>query len=192
MSLKETNESLRQRILQHRAAMLPEDRAKADQSIQKIVLKNWNPDWKSVLIYVHQPSEVATIPLILSLLKRNIEVCVPAFDVLSNRYFPSILTDFETEMEIGRFDILEPKKSAQRPKPFETLHAALIPGIAFDPLGNRLGYGYGYFDEICRKLNATKIGLAYHFQMVDRLEPHLRDVPMDDIITEKGIEKCLK
>ena len=172
--------------------MRPEDRAKADRSIQKMVLKHWNPDWKSVLIYVHQPSEVATIPLILSLLERDVEVCVPAWDALSNRYFPSILTDFETEMEIGRFGILEPKKSAQRPKPFETLQAALIPGVAFDLLGNRLGYGYGYFDEICRKLNATKIGLAYHFQMVDRLEPHSKDVPMDNIITEKGIEKCLR
>ena len=61
----------------------------------------------------------------------------------------------------------------------------IVPGVAFDPTGNRMGRGRGFYDRLLKSTpNAIKVGVAYDFQMLDTLpvEPH--DVKMDLIITE--------
>ena len=181
---------LRQKMIQARAAFPQEKRTRANQSIQQRVLEKWKPEWKVVLIYVNRAEEVCTTSLILELLEREIQVCVPAFDPSLERYFPSQIQDFENEMESGRFGILEPRRTACRPVPAHDLDAVFLPGVAFDANGNRLGYGYGYFDRICRATRSFKVGLAYQFQIVERLTPHSGDVPMNQIVTEEKVLEC--
>jgi 5-formyltetrahydrofolate cyclo-ligase len=59
--------------------------------------------------------------------------------------------------------------------------------VAFDIHGHRLGYGKGYYDRLLKKIKGLKVGLAYDFQIVDKLpvEPH--DIPVDLIITPTRI-----
>jgi len=63
----------------------------------------------------------------------------------------------------------------------------IVPGIAFDPKGYRLGWGKGYYDRLLTGVKAIKIGLAYSFQIVPRLPHKKYDIPMDIVITEAGI-----
>jgi len=71
--------------------------------------------------------------------------------------------------------------------------AFILPGLAFDRQGGRLGYGAGYYDRILAKASRTalKIAVCYDWQMLDTplpQEPH--DIPMDWIITEKRALRC--
>ena len=61
---------------------------------------------------------------------------------------------------------------------------AVVPGIAFDHLGHRIGFGKGYYDKLLAAKDSPKIGLAYNFQVVEPFEPLPHDVAMDLIITE--------
>lgn len=182
--------ALRQHMIQRRAEMDLGKQTEANQAIQKLVLQHWNKDWKTTLMYVNRSDEVATVPLILALIKGGKSLCVPAFDRKLNRYYPSELKDFEAEMESGKFGILEPKPSARRPVPISQVDVIFLPGVAFDRQGHRLGYGHGYFDQICRTARATKVALTYESQIVDHIPLNEGDVRVDLMITEKEVIQC--
>ncbi len=186
------SETLRKSLIERRLAFPFENRVKANQAIQKYILQSWDDRWHTILIFVNRPEEVATVPLIKEWLSQNKRVCIPAFDKETKHYYPSELKDFEKETAHGLFGILEPKASVCRPISVDELNVIFVPGLAFDRRGNRLGYGYGYFDAMGRLSKAIKIGLAFSFQLVDVLIPHPGDVAMDRIITEKGVMECLK
>lgn len=91
-------------------------------------------------------------------------------------------------LQKGRFGILEPKNKI-RLKSFSKIAAVIVPGIAFDKKGNRLGFGKGYFDKFLKKIksDALKIGLAFSFQVLKKIPTTKNDIKMDFIITEKEI-----
>jgi 5-formyltetrahydrofolate cyclo-ligase len=68
----------------------------------------------------------------------------------------------------------------------------LVPGIVWDPFGYRIGFGGGYFDRLLARAraDALKVGVAYDWQVIDRLEPDAWDVPVDRIVTELRIVDC--
>jgi 5-formyltetrahydrofolate cyclo-ligase len=182
---------LRRQMLQRRQKFGGAERGVADKAIERLILSSWQPSWKRVLIYASKADEVATIAIIQELLKyKDRAICIPSFESESDQYYPSVVKDFENEIEVGRFGVKEPKQAARRFLDIPKLDVIFIPGLAFDLAGNRLGYGRGYFDKLCRKASATKIGLAYDFQIVDHLPSHSEDVPMNQIITEKRVISC--
>lgn len=88
----------------------------------------------------------------------------------------------------GCYGILEPETACAAETPEQGL--MLIPGLAFDRAGNRLGYGGGYYDRYLRKNpQFLKAGISYEFQIMDRLPAEEWDVPVDWIVTEVGICK---
>ena len=66
----------------------------------------------------------------------------------------------------------------------------IVPGIVFDLRGFRIGYGEGYYDRLLKSAGVPKIGLAYEFQMRDKLPKESHDVCVDKIITENRIIEC--
>lgn len=94
-----------------------------------------------------------------------------------------ILPYEQTRLELGSFQIEEPTGD-------DLVDPALLdlivtPGVAFDRQGNRMGRGKGYYDRLLATTRATKIGVAYHFQLVDTLPTEPHDVPMDAVITDQ-------
>ncbi len=90
----------------------------------------------------------------------------------------------------GMFGILEPDGESETVSP-EAVDTFIVPGVAFDRLGGRIGYGHGYYDRMLEKISVPVIALAFAAQIVPDTyaEPH--DVPVDLIITEKEvIEIC--
>lgn len=96
-----------------------------------------------------------------------------------------ILPYDQSRLELGSFQIEEP--AGDDIVDPETLELIIIPAVAYDRKRNRLGRGKGYYDRLLTTTKAAKIGVAYHFQLVDEIavEPH--DIPVDMVITDRII-----
>jgi 5-formyltetrahydrofolate cyclo-ligase len=89
------------------------------------------------------------------------------------------------ETKVSSFGICEPLGESF---PVEEIDVVLVPGLAFDGNGFRLGYGRGFYDRFLPELrsNAFKCGICYEFQVVESVFPHANDIPMHWIVTEKS------
>src|ERR1051326_2789530 len=96
----------------------------------------------SVLSYVSMVREVGTHNLIRHCLLAGKRVCVPAYDPEQKQYFVVAIEDFERDLGLGHYGILEPRDAKVSEKQTDV---AIIPGLAFDKSGHRLGRGKGYF-----------------------------------------------
>lgn len=101
-----------------------------------------------------------------------------------------ILPYDQTRLELGAFHIEEPTgENTVDPADIELI---VVPAVAYDRKGNRLGRGKGFYDRLLRTTKATKIGVGYEFQLLDEIpvEPH--DVGMDIVITQKSMHIITK
>ena len=143
---------------------------------------------KIVMFFVSFNSEVDTHEMIKKSLK-NKTVVVPK--VANNEIEPSIILDFDNLVSSGKFGILEPIEAMKIA--YKNIDLVLVPGIAFDLNGHRVGYGFGYYDRFLRKVpKAVKIGLCFDFQVVDKIPREQHDVPVDLIVTEERVVECRK
>ena len=85
--------------------------------------------------------------------------------------------------------IMEPDPLLCKPLDPSLIDLIIVPGVAFDSMGGRIGYGKGYYDRFLPQLRADvpKLGLAYDFQVLPRVPQDEFDIRMDAIVTEKGI-----
>ncbi len=89
------------------------------------------------------------------------------------------------ELVKGVFGVMEPAVKEVFDK--EKIDLVLVPGVAFDKKGNRMGFGKGYYDRFLENINALKIGVCHSFQLVDSVPSEKHDVKMDIIVTEREI-----
>jgi 5-formyltetrahydrofolate cyclo-ligase len=138
-----------------------------------------------VIVYISTQSEARTGSIIGFLHSEKRRVYAPC--VVKMRICPSRVTK-SCKMIKKSFGIYEPA-SGSKLKSLKSVAAVIIPGIAFDIKGNRLGFGGGYFDKFLKKLPAKtmKIALAFSRQIVKKVPKEKHDVPMDYIITEQGV-----
>lgn len=100
------------------------------------------------------------------------------------------------ELQVGKFGILEPKETLRTDPAFQVapqaIDLAIIPGVAFDKQGGRLGHGAGYYDRLLADLRSdcSKLGIGYACQVVEAVPCDSHDVRMDAIVTEAGIVFC--
>jgi 5-formyltetrahydrofolate cyclo-ligase len=142
---------------------------------------------RRLLVYVSTGNEVDTQGLIRQLLAMGRQVSVPRFEPATQRYVASELRDFDAELTAGKFGILEPKPEAVRPMALDRIDATLVPGLAFDETGNRLGRGLGHFDRLLCQTSGVKIALAFDFQVLDEVPAGAHDARMDFIVTETRV-----
>lgn len=94
-----------------------------------------------------------------------------------------ILPYDETRLELGSFHIEEPTGNDTIDP--DELELIVVPAVAFDRKGCRLGRGKGFYDRLLSHSKATKIGVGYEFQLMDEIPSEDHDVPMDMVITEQ-------
>lgn len=131
---------------------------------------------QTVLCYWPIAGEVQLIPLIEKYAAtKTILLPVVKGDSLELRLFTG-----QSKMQRGVFGIPEPKG-----KPYAgTIDAALIPGVAFDNFGHRLGRGKGFYDRFLLSTSAYKIGVAFRWQLLENIPVEPWDVIMDEVITD--------
>lgn len=106
----------------------------------------------------------------------------------------SELIDFDKELDLGFYNILTPKDKYIRIVPPQLVDLVLVPGVAFDKRGYRVGYGGGYYDRFFSNINENviKIGLCYEMQIIPEVPKDPYDIPIDFILTEKEFIQCIK
>lgn len=92
------------------------------------------------------------------------------------------------ELKAGFAGILEPSKGHPLTD-IRYLNMMIVPGVAFDRQGNRVGFGLGYYDRLLEKFLGKRVALAFEFQVVEELPKTPRDERLDFIITEERILK---
>lgn len=144
---------------------------------------------KNVMFYVATRSEVQTEEIIKKSLLMCKNVSVPIILNGSNNLNPSILIDFDKELKKRKKGILEPEEKYIRVFSPEKLDLIILPGIAFDYKGNRIGRGMGYYDRFLKKINssAKTIALAFEIQIVNNIPINKNDISVHKIITEKRV-----
>jgi 5-formyltetrahydrofolate cyclo-ligase len=88
-------------------------------------------------------------------------------------------------MEPGAWGIPEPQ--FDKAEAIERIEAVLVPGLAFDESGNRLGFGQGYYDRVLQGYLGRKVGLAYDFQVLNKIPHTATDLVCDWIVTEMRV-----
>ena len=170
-------ETLRQLIRQRKQQYTPQQLKELSQSVIAR-LKPRLAEAQTVLAYYSLPDEVCTHRLLDDLVADGKIVLLP--NVLdAERMELRCYTGPQDLME-GAFHIMEPIG-----EPFTDYHlidVALIPGVAFDADGHRLGRGRGYYDRFLSNLNSIKIGVCFDFQKVDAVPYNANDISVDMVI----------
>ncbi len=144
---------------------------------------------KNIMFYVSANSESDTQEIIKELLNNKEKTIVVPYTIKGDfKLYISELKDFN-ELEPKTFEILEPKEPYTREFNTDKLDLVIVPGIAFDKKGHRIGYGYGYYDRFLKTIrkDAVKIGLAFDFQLIEKIPEEEHDVPMDIVVTDKEV-----
>lgn len=94
-----------------------------------------------------------------------------------------ILPYDKSRLELGAFHIEEP--SGDDLCDPDSIELIIVPAVAYDHSGNRLGRGKGFYDRLLQTSKATKIGVAYDFQLVEEIPVEEHDVPVDIVITDR-------
>ncbi|MGB9715175.1 MAG: 5-formyltetrahydrofolate cyclo-ligase [Thermodesulfovibrionales bacterium] len=143
---------------------------------------------KTLLFYVSFRSEVDTISLIEESLQMNKKIIVPKVDEKMHQLRLYEINNLK-ELSSGFMGILEPSLPDERIRDMKDIDLAIIPGIAFDHSGNRIGYGAGYYDILLSntKKKPPLVALAYEEQLIDLIPSEVHDVKVDIIVTDKRI-----
>ena len=149
---------------------------------------------KHLAAYAAHKNELDVSDFAQKFIHRDGFVYYPRFNAETKSYEMARVTDFKKDFLIGKYGIPEPRKSLSRINDrvrFEEL-VWLVPGLAFDKLGYRLGRGKGYYDRLLRDSRGIKIGIAFDWQIVDRLPVERHDVPVQFLITPQWSLCCEK
>ncbi len=181
-------EEIRKNILKRRLALSSREiRDKSHKIFLNLVKTMEFLDSQNIMFYVATRSEVQTEEMIKASIKMGKQIFIPIILTDCIDLAPSRLIDFDRELEKGKKGILEPKKEYQRLFQLKNIDLIVLPGIAFDPSGNRIGRGLGYYDNFLKKVSpSTKLtALAFEMQIINRLPSQENDIPVHKIITEK-------
>lgn len=144
-------------------------------------------DATTVLFYASMPSELSLDGLIERAIIAGKIVCVPAVDWDSKTMSAVQIESLDNNLQIGRYGLRTPCSDC-KPLPDAHISLALIPGLGFDPQGNRLGRGAGFYDRwIGDRLKnggpLSLVGVCFDEQLVERIPTDPHDQPMDRVVT---------
>lgn len=141
---------------------------------------------RRLMLFLAFGSEVNTWLLLEEALARGQEVVAPVCRPQEREMLLYPVRSSE-EPRPGYRGIYEPLQQGEPVAP-ETLDVVVVPGVAFDERGGRIGYGGGYYDRFLpRAAKALRVAVAYELQLVPAVPQTLRDVPVDRIVTEQRI-----
>ena len=142
---------------------------------------------KAVMFYVPLSEEVNTMPLLKETLEGGRCVTVPWVDKKQSLLVSVQIHDPESDLVPGAYGVLEPRADLVSPFDINRLDIVLVPGIAFDRRGRRLGRGRGYYDRFLKALppRVKRYGLAFDFQLFDTIPAGDSDACVDQVITNE-------
>lgn len=182
--------AIRQRLLRQRKQLTALTCRTLSQKIQQnLVAADCFSCSRTLALYSPINNEVRTDLLFLTARNDGKRVCFPR---VCGERLQFVLVDSAEDLSAGTFGVCEPVAGALVAA--EEIDLLVVPGVAFDRSGHRLGYGKGFYD---RELAAcadsvSAVGLGYEFQLCQRLPAEEHDQPLDFIATETALIPCRK
>ena len=172
-------QALRKEIREKKRAMTEEQIVAASQRLGELFLaSDAYQQAKTIYGYLPYNQEVRTVPMLQQALLEGKKVAVPKCYGDEMRF---IWMEDLSKVEKGYANIPEP--IADDPIADDETALVLMPGLAFDPQGNRMGYGGGFYDKFLEKEpNHPTLALCYDFQMLPHLETEAHDIPVDTVL----------
>ena len=187
MPSDEVKSNLRDRMRKAMADLGPESRhdASAAACLRLATLEAFRHA-SVVMLYMPLPTELDLTAAAIRCYRQGKTVCVPRVDWSRRDMVPVEISSFDDEMmEIDDHGLRMPREGS--PLVPRLIDLVIVPGLAFDTAGNRLGRGGGFYDRFLRRLrrSATTVGLAFDAQIVDAVPVDDGDFGMDIIVTDR-------
>lgn len=182
--------ALRLRVRAARRAITPEVRSQAARAVAERVLGLPEVhDAHAVLLYGASPEELEPLPIEEALRERGVRIAYPR--VVGRQALALHWVQDREQLVRGSFGLLEPSADAEAALP-SAIDAIIVPGIAFDEGGARVGYGGGYYDSLlggaCE--GVPSIGVAFDEQVVTGVPCEERDRRVDVLVTPTRTIRC--
>lgn len=190
-TLSTQRQQIRQAIRQARRQLTPEQQKIAAEQAKLNALQHPKiAQAKNIALFLSFDGEINTQPLIDALWQQNKQVYLPVLHPFSAHHLLFLHYRPDTQLIKNRFNIAEPLLDVRDVLPPEQLDVMLIPLVAFDNQGQRLGMGGGFYDRTLANWQQSgfyPIGLAHDCQQVEQLPVANWDIPLPEIITPKKI-----
>lgn len=171
----------RTKMLKARTAIVPTKHKAASASVtQSFFATSKFTHNKIIAAYLPIRGELDLTPLIEACHQTNRQIALPRVE---NNQISFLSFSPQTQLVKNSYGILEPPTNAAKLTP----DLILIPCLAFDKSGNRLGYGAGHYDRTLPNHSAIKVGVAFAAQMVEQVSSEPHDVKLDAVLTETGV-----
>ncbi len=191
--VNQLKKELRACIQEQRDALSPAEREALSQRVADHL---WSMpefrDAQTIFFFISFRSEVSTEPMIRRAIAEGKRVCLPYTYPETKAMVASQILDFDSELRLGNYDILEPAEEFIRPVEPADIDLIITPGVAFDVRGGRCGYGGGYYDRFFnqRRAGCPLVALAFELQIVEDVPRGDHDQPVDKVVTEERVIDC--
>jgi 5-formyltetrahydrofolate cyclo-ligase len=165
-----------------------EDRQKKQDAVEERLFDFANfIESKVALLYLRRRSEVDTINIIKRSMKKGKKIVLPLVDREKSKTTLYKIENLKDDLKMGPNDYLEPDPDRCKPVPADQIDIAVVPGLAFDEKGGRIGILDNFYDRFIARLPMTtrKVAIAFEEQVVSQVPADSRNKFIDIIITDK-------
>jgi len=181
---------IREEIAEKFAALSANEIAEKTKAIENRLFDFANfLESKIALLYVNNKHEVLTGNILKRAYIYNKIVVLPVYNTENFEMELKKVDNLEKDLNPGPRDILQPDESRCKVVPIDKIDIAIIPAVALDEKGGRIGSGKGYYDRLIPRLAITtrKVALAFEEQIIPQVPIESHDKHVDIIITENRV-----
>lgn len=185
MSDLQAKDGLRSEMKRLLSAMELDERATLSARVcERVSAMDGFASARTVLMYASLPGEVDLDPLMRLALGRGVRVCVPRVDWSSGMMVPALVSNLDEDLVAGRYSVRSPGGWCPEIA-LSALEMVLVPGLAFDRCGGRLGRGAGFYDRLLGGgIECPAVGVCFARQIVGRVPTEAHDRAMDRLVCE--------
>ena len=152
-------------------------------------LKAQIPSAHTILFFAPLPDELDVWPMLELAVALGTNCALPFFDAEKKTYGAKQLKNLAADIVIGKFGVREPAATCEEIS-LSRFDLVLVPGMAFDLAGNRLGRGQGFYDRMLAEVSGIKCGVAYDFQLLEKIPTEPHDAKVNFIFTPaRGVKR---
>jgi 5-formyltetrahydrofolate cyclo-ligase len=152
-------------------------------------LKVQIPSARTILFFAPLADELDIWPVLELSMALGTRCALPFYDAGQNTYGTRLLGKLATDVVTGKFGVREPAAGCVQVG-LDTFDLVLVPGLAFDLQGNRLGRGLGFYDRLLGKLSGVKCGVGYDIQLLEKIPAEPHDAKVSFILTPTRLVKA--